>query len=93
MIIEQRLLTPNAWSRPQNKIKEFKAIVMHWTANPNANAKQNWLYFEAKKTGMSSYGSAHYIRKNGTKQYIIFRGCDNPEKIKSIKIAQGYFGA
>ncbi|MGP1603326.1 MAG: phage terminase large subunit [Treponema sp.] len=92
MIIEQRLLTPNEWSRPQNKIKEFKAIVIHWTANPNANAKQNWLYFEAKKTGMGSYGSAHYIRKNGTKQYIIFRGCDNPEKIKSIKIAQGYFG-
>ena len=34
---------------------------MHWTANPNANAEQNWLYFEAKKTGMGSYGSAHYI--------------------------------
>lgn len=33
-----------------------------------------------------------YMRRNGTKQYIIFRGCDNPEKIKSIKIAQGYFG-
>lgn len=33
-----------------------------------------------------------YNRKNGTKQYIIFRGCDNPEKIKSIKVAQGYFG-
>lgn len=33
-----------------------------------------------------------YRRKNGAKQYIIFRGCDNPEKVKSIKIAQGYFG-
>lgn len=36
--------------------------------------------------------NALIIRKNGAKQYIIFRGCDNPEKIKSIKIAQGYFG-
>ena len=34
---------------------------MHWTENPAANAEQNWLYFEAKKTGMGSYGSAHYI--------------------------------
>ena len=33
-----------------------------------------------------------YRRKNGTKQYIIFRGCDNTEKIKSIKISSGYFG-
>ena len=33
-----------------------------------------------------------YKRKNGTKQYIIFTGCDNAEKIKSLKIAQGYFG-
>ena len=32
-----------------------------------------------------------YRRKNGTKQYIIFTGCDNAEKIKSLKIAQGYF--
>ena len=61
MIIYKRYLTPNEWSRPQSKIKEFRAIVMHWTANPNANAEQNWLCFEAKKTGMSSYGSAHYI--------------------------------
>lgn len=61
MTIYKRFLTPNEWSRPQSKIKEFRAIVMHWTANPNANAEQNWLYFESKKTGMSSYGSAHYI--------------------------------
>lgn len=61
MTIQKRYLTPNEWSRPQSKIKEFRAIVMHWTANPNANAEQNWLYFEAKKTGMGSYGSAHYI--------------------------------
>lgn len=59
MMIEQRLLTPNAWSRPQLKIKEFKAIVIHWTANPCADAEQTRLYFEAKKTGMG--GSAHYI--------------------------------
>lgn len=61
MTIYKRYLTPNEWSRPQSKIKEFRAIVMHWTANPAANAEQNWLYFEARKAGTNSYGSAHYI--------------------------------
>jgi N-acetylmuramoyl-L-alanine amidase len=61
MKIYKKYLTPNEWSRPQSKIKEFRAIVIHWTANPAANAEQNWLYFEAKKTGTCSYGSAHYI--------------------------------
>lgn len=32
-----------------------------------------------------------YQRSSGAKQYIIFVGCDNAEKIKSIKVAQGYF--
>ena len=59
MIIEQRLLTPNAWSRPQLKIKEIKAIVIHWTANPNAKSKQNWLYVEAKIPGIRSHGPSH----------------------------------
>lgn len=49
MTITKRFLTPNEWSRPQKPIKEFKGIVIHWTANPSANAKQNWLYFEAEK--------------------------------------------
>lgn len=61
MTIYKRFLTPNEWSRPQRKIKEYRAVVIHWTANPSASANQNWLYFEAKKTGMGSYGSAHYI--------------------------------
>lgn len=61
MTIYKKYLTPNEWSRPQRKIKELRAIVMHWTANPNANAEQNWRYFEARKAGTNSYGSAHYI--------------------------------
>lgn len=47
--------------------------------------------FKIPKSGTSALPIV-YNRKNGAKQYIIFRGCDNPEKIKSIKIAQGYFG-
>jgi len=61
MRITQELLTPNEYSRPRKPLREFLGIVIHWTANPCADAKQNWLYFEAKKTGMGGYGSAHYI--------------------------------
>ena len=61
MIITQKLLTPNSYSRPQRRMKELLGIVIHWTANPYANAEQVRLYFEAKQTGMGGYGSAHYI--------------------------------
>ena len=61
MTVDIRLLTPNEWSRPQKRIRELLGIVIHWTANPNASAEENRLYFEGKKTGMGGYGSAHYI--------------------------------
>ena len=61
MTIKQHLLTPNKWSRPQLRIKEVLAIVMHWTANPKANAEQNRNYFESRKNGKDGYGSAHYV--------------------------------
>ena len=61
MTIKQSLLTPNKWSRPQARIKEVLGIVMHWTANPKANAEQNRNYFELRKNGNDGYGSAHYI--------------------------------
>lgn len=61
MTIKQQLLTPNEWSRSQRRIKEVLGIVMHWTANPRANAEQNRNYFESRKNGKDGYGSAHYI--------------------------------
>ena len=61
MQIIHDFLTINEYSRPGRRIREMLGIVMHWTANPGANAKQNRDFFESKKTGMSGYGSAHYI--------------------------------
>ncbi len=61
MTITQELLTPNDYSRPRKPLRELLGIVIHWTANPHANAEQTRLYFEAKKTGMGGYASAHYI--------------------------------
>lgn len=61
MRVIERLLTPNDYSRPQRKVKEIKAIVMHWTANAGASAMETRNFFEGRKTGMGGYGSAHYI--------------------------------
>ena len=61
MQIIHDFLTINEYSRPARKIREFLGIVIHWTANPAANAKQNRDFFENKKTGMGGYGAAHYI--------------------------------
>lgn len=61
MQIIHDFLTKNEYSRPGKKLQKVLAIVIHWTANPAANAKENRDFFESKKTGMSGYGSAHYI--------------------------------
>ena len=61
MQIIQDLLTINEYSRPARQLREVLAVVMHWTANPAASAKQNRDFFETRKTGCGGYGSAHYI--------------------------------
>ena len=61
MQIIHDFLTINEYSRPARKLREVLAVVMHWTANPQANAKENRDFFEARKTGNGGYGSAHYI--------------------------------
>ena len=61
MQIIHDFLTINEYSRPGKKLREVLAVVIHWTANPDANAKDNRDYFETKKTGSGGYASAHYI--------------------------------
>ena len=64
MQIIHDFLTINEYSRPGRKLREVLGVVMHWTANPAASAKENRDYFENRKTGAG--GSAHYIiDKNG----------------------------
>lgn len=59
--ITQDFLTPNPYSRPKDKLKEVRGIVLHWTANPLSTAIGNRSFFENRKYGKTSYGSAHYI--------------------------------
>ena len=66
MQIIHDFLTVNDYSRPAKKLKDIRAVVLHWTANPKANAKENRDFFESKKTGTGGYASAHYIiEQNG----------------------------
>lgn len=80
---------------------QFNALIIRKNANTLRTSVYEQIIWAIEKLGLrgrfkipKSETSALpivYNRKNGAKQYIIFRGCDNPEKIKSIKIAQGYF--
>ena len=82
---------------------QFNALIIRKNANTLRTSVYEQIVWAIEKLGLrgrfkipKSETSALpivYNRKNGAKQYIIFRGCDNPEKIKSIKTAQGYFGA
>ena len=61
MKIKTDYITINDYSRPGRKLSKLLGIVIHWTANPYAGAQENRNFFEARKTGMGGYGSAHYI--------------------------------
>lgn len=61
MVIQQHYIEKNEFSRPAREIKEVLGIVMHWTANPVANAQQNRDYFNSLQNGRNGYASAHYV--------------------------------
>ena len=61
MQIIRDYITVNEYSRPARKLREVLGIVIHWTANPAASAKDNRNFFENRKAGVGGHGSAHYI--------------------------------
>ena len=81
---------------------QFNALIIRKNANTLRTSVYEQIVWAIEKLGLRSRFKIPksetsalpivYRRKNGTKQYIIFTGCDNAEKIKSLKIAQGYFG-
>jgi N-acetylmuramoyl-L-alanine amidase CwlA len=58
MNVVQNLIKMNKYTRTGIKLKEVKAIVLHWTGNPNSSALANRNYFD---TLSGTYASAHYI--------------------------------
>lgn len=61
LTIEEMLLTPNPYSRPQTPLYEVNSIVVHYTGNPATTAKNNRNYFENLKSKHTTYASSHYI--------------------------------
>lgn len=62
MNIEQKLLTPNKYSRPQTKLTKITKIAIHYVGNAGSTAIANRNYFENLKSGTNSiYASSHYI--------------------------------
>ena len=68
MVITDRLLTKNKYSRPGVPLKAVKGIVIHWVANPGTSDQANRNYFESLKAQPPGllpdkyrYASAHYI--------------------------------
>lgn len=60
MRVDDVLLTPNKYSRPQIPLKSVKKVVLHYVGNPNSTAMANRNYFENQKNG-GRYVSSHYI--------------------------------
>lgn len=61
MNIEQRLLTPNPYSRPQKKLVKITKIAIHYVGNAGSSALANRNYFESLKDKKTTYASSHFI--------------------------------
>ena len=60
MQIQQMLLTPNKYSRPQIPLEKVEVIAVHYVGNPGSTAIANRNYFENQKNG-GRYVSSHLI--------------------------------
>lgn len=55
------LLTVNPYSRPGDELTQVNGIVIHYTANPGASAKNNRDYFENLKDTHITSASSHFV--------------------------------
>lgn len=59
--IDVELLTPNPYSRSQQKTDKITGIVIHYTANPGATAMGNRNYFEGLKDSHETKASSNFV--------------------------------
>jgi N-acetylmuramoyl-L-alanine amidase len=63
----------NKYSRPGTKLQGVKGIVIHWTANPGATAKNHKDFFDGSDGGGGRAASAHlFVDKTTSIQIIPF---------------------
>jgi N-acetylmuramoyl-L-alanine amidase len=61
MIIIEKFLSINPYSRPGRKLDECKGIILHYTGKNNQRAEVVWNYFAFDCPGNKHYSSAQYI--------------------------------
>ncbi|MEH7117225.1 N-acetylmuramoyl-L-alanine amidase [Neobacillus vireti] len=87
----------NPFTRPALKLLGVKGIVMHYTATPNASAKNERDYFNGTCITQKRYASAHvFIDKKEARQIIPFNEVayhanEKPCKIPSLKATASYY--
>lgn len=59
--IDVQLLTVNPYSRPGTETQKIRGIVVHYTANPGATAKNNRDYFEGLKDTHETKVSSNFV--------------------------------
>lgn len=59
--IDVELLTPNEYSRPGIPTDKITGIVVHYTANPGAGARNNRDYFEGLKDSHVTKASSNFV--------------------------------
>ncbi len=59
--VDQRLLTPNEYSRPGIPVTEVNAVVIHYVGNPNTSAEANRNYFEGLGITGETYASSNFV--------------------------------
>lgn len=59
--IDVELLTPNEYSRPGIATDKITGIVVHYTANPGASARNNRDYFEGLKDSHVTKASSNFV--------------------------------
>ena len=59
--IDVELLSVNPYSRPGSETEKIQGIVIHYTANPGATAKENRDYFENLKNTHETKASSNFV--------------------------------
>jgi N-acetylmuramoyl-L-alanine amidase len=58
-IWKDKFIHINEYSRPSWKLLEVRKLVLHYTANPNADSDDHFYYFDKTIVAMKKYASAH----------------------------------
>ena len=59
--IEEKLIEPNPYSRPQTELEWVNGIVVHYVGNPGTTAQQNQSYFNGLAGSHENYASSHFV--------------------------------